>query len=152
MTKEEASPPSPESHFHTLHKAGASKIKIYFFLGNESTSVRQKYTAQPALCPLPSSVSHLIWQSTHKDNQCGLGLARLCSMPGATACTHEWLGAHKPTMALGSWPSMGAYHPQCSLGIPPNAQQSGQGPASTTGSLAGSYLRQPHPHQAACRG
>lgn len=64
MIKEEASPPSPESHFHTLDKAGASKIKIYFFLGNESTSEGQKYTGRPALHPLPSSVSHLIWQST----------------------------------------------------------------------------------------
>lgn len=75
MTKEEASPPSPESHFHTLHKAGASKIKIYFFLGNECTSVRQKYAAQQACTPCtPSSVLHLIRQPTqgHKDSQCDL--------------------------------------------------------------------------------
>lgn len=113
MTKEEASPPSPESHFHTLHKAGASKIKIYFFLGNECTSVRQKYAAQQALYPLYPQLSAS--PDSAADTRTVNVIFQLCSVPGATACTHEWLDAHKSAMVLGSGcllsPGQFGHHP-----------------------------------------
>lgn len=141
MIKEEASPPSPKSHFHTLHKAGASKIKIYFFLGNESTSEGQKYTAHPALQPLPSSVFHLIWQSTQGQSMWSWSCQAVQYVRSHSLYT-QMAGCTQSNHGPRSVAHSGCLLSSVQLGHPP-LTHSGPGPASTKGSLAGSYLGQP---------